>query len=56
MHSWLAFLSYQWRDYRLSVQINHVSSYLDAGGHDGMTHNPKGRRLKLTLRYRLGGD
>ena len=24
--------------------------------YDGMTHNPKGRRLKLVLRYRPGGE
>ena len=24
--------------------------------YDGMTHNPKGRRLKLILRYRPGGE
>ena len=104
-----AYLSYEWRDYRASLQVGHVSSYLDAGVHDGfggvpvedfgidgfttldlgfgwrlpgsgldlafhvlnltdedppfanvehaydgMTHNPKGRRLKLVLRYRIG--
>ena len=30
-----AFLSYEWRECRASLYVNHVSSYLDAGSHDG---------------------
>ena len=58
-------MSFQWRLPDLGVDMTFSALNLTdeeppfanvEHGYDGFTHNPKGRRLKLTLRYRIGGE